>query len=470
MADLLRPDLCIIGRGATGIGLALRARQRGVEVVLVDRGVPEPGDPAHGLIARAGLLASASRAHAIATANTVGIEAALPRPSFRSIGEHAAGLAGFAAPEHSPERLAALGVIEQRGSPAFTNHDTLTCGETTIRARRFVLATGGHPALPAVPGLASVPFFTPDTVHAAVRKFSHLVVIGAEPAALELAQAYRRLGAQVTLVPQGPLLPGFDPELVALLAKALASEGVDIRTGFEAVAIHKRSQGTGVEISGPDGSHETLDVSHILVANGRVPDLTGDWLPQAGVKRHPGNPSLLLLDADGTTSNHRITAVGGAAADTQAGEAVAKGERLLDRLLGGRTKMGPATRHVATEPALAEIGSIPKGNKPRPGFAIHRASLAENSSARALGATSGSAKLVVSQRGQILGGGVVGTGAGETVALIGQAMALGIPAARLGRLSVPEPSTAGVLVALGREVEAAAPADRRPGVLRRLLG
>ena len=64
MADLLKPDLCIIGRGATGIALALRARQRGATVALVDRGVPEPGDPAHGLIARAGLLASAARAHA----------------------------------------------------------------------------------------------------------------------------------------------------------------------------------------------------------------------------------------------------------------------------------------------------------------------------------------------------------------------------------------------------------------------
>ncbi len=470
MADLLKPDLCIIGRGATGIGLALWARQRGATVVLVDRGIPEPGDPAHGLIARAGLLASAARAHAMATAGAVGLEATAPRPSFRSIGEHAAELAAAAAPEHANERLAALGVTEIRGAPSFADRNTLTCGGTTLRARHFVLATGAPPALPQIEGLDTVPFFTPDTVLSAVRKFSHLVVIGGEPAALELAQAYRRLGAEVTLVPQGPLLPGFDPELVALLTTALAGEGLDIRIGFAAVAVQKRSQGTGVDIVGPDGNRDTLDVSHILVANGRAPDLGGDWLGKAGLNHHPGHPAQLLVDAEGRTSNRRITAIGGVAGDTQPAAIAHKSERLLDRLLGGRSATAPAPRHVATEPALAEVGLIPAGTKPRPGFTVQRASLAENSAARALGATRGSAKLVVSPRGQIVGGGVVGTGAGETVALIAQAMAHGVAAAELSRLALPEPSASAVLVALGRAVEANSAPTRRSGVLRRLLG
>lgn len=470
MADLLKPDLCIIGRGATGIALALRARQRGAEVVLIDRGVPEPGDPAHGLIARAGLLASAARAHAVATAGTVGLEATAPRPSFRSIGEHAAALAAVIAPQHAVERLTALGVTERRGAPAFTDRNTLSCGDATIKAGHFVLTTGARPALPQVEGLDSAPFFTPDTVVSAVRKFSHLVVIGGEPAALELAQAYRRLGAEVTLLPQGPLLPGFDPELVALLTTALAGEGIDIRTGFHAVAVQKRSQGTGVDIAGPEGRRETLDVSHILVAHGRAPELHGEWLAKAGLKHHPGDPAQLLLDPDGRTSNRRITVIGGAAGDTQPAESARKGERLLDHLLGGRSAATPALRHVATEPALAEVGLIPSGTKPRPGFTVHRASLAENSAARALGAVQGSAKVVVSARGQIVGGGVVGTGAGETVALIAQAMTHAVPASGLSRLTLPEPSAAAVLVALGREIEAASAPKRRTGALRRLLG
>lgn len=470
MADLLKPDLCIIGRGATGIALALRARQRGAEVVLIDRGVPEPGDPAHGLIARAGLLASAARAHAVATAVTVGLESTAPRSSFRSIGEHAAALAAATAPEHAAERLTALGITQRRGAPAFSDRNTLICGESTVKARHFVLATGARPALPQVDGLDGVPFFTPDTVLSAVRKFSHLVVIGGEPAAVELAQAYRRLGAEVTLVPQGPLLPGFDPELVALLTTALASEGVDIRAGSQAVAVQKRSQGTGVDIVGPEGRSETLDVSHILVAHGRAPELDGEWLSKAGLKHHPGDPAQVLLDKDGRTSNRRITVIGAAAGDTQPPETTRKGERLLDQLLGGRSPAAPALRHVATEPALAEVGLIPSGTKPRPGFTIHRASLAENSAARALGAVHGSAKVVVSARGQIVGGGAVGTGAGETVALVAQAMAHGVPASALSRLTVPEPSAAAVLVALGREIEAASTPKRRPGALRRLLG
>ena len=468
MAAPLKPDLCIIGRGATGINLALRARQRGAEVVLIDRGVPEPGDPAHGLIARAALLASAARAHAIRTAATVGIETASPRPSFRSVGEHATAIAAETAPEHSRERLAALGIVNLTGSPEFVDRRTVTVGETSVTARHTVLATGARPVLPAIPGLDAVPFFTADSVLAAVRKFSHLLVVGGEPAAVELAQAYRRLGAEVSLVPQGPLLPGFDPELVALLAVRLAAEGIDIHLDASVTEIIPRSQGTGVQLLGPDGAPFSLDVSHILIAAGRMPDLAGDWLAKAGLK-HDARSGRLLLGPDGRTGNPHLTVLGGAAADLHPAEVARRTERLLDRLLGGKANDVPAIRHVATDPALAEVGHLPASERSGPAYVIHRANLAENGAARAFGAAEGGAKLVVSGRGAILGGGAVGTGAGETVAMLAQAMGQGTAAVGLSRLSLPEPSPAAVLVALGREAEAAAP--RRPaGVLRRLLG
>ncbi|MFN3401825.1 MAG: FAD-dependent oxidoreductase, partial [Ferrovibrio sp.] len=228
MADHLKPDLCVIGAGALGTTLAIAARQRGLDVVLVHRASDEAGDPTAGSLRRAAFAASAERAHFIRTAGQLGLDGAEPKPNFRTIGEHAAAIADAAASRESEERLAGLGITVLTGESAFVDRQTLRCGDTRIRARHFALATGALPVIPPLPGLDQVSHFTPDSIADNIRKLSHLIVIGGTPEALQLAQTYRRLGSAVTLVPQGGLLPGFDPELVAILLRALREEGMVI--------------------------------------------------------------------------------------------------------------------------------------------------------------------------------------------------------------------------------------------------
>ncbi|OYW99093.1 MAG: hypothetical protein B7Z15_21425, partial [Rhizobiales bacterium 32-66-8] len=103
MADILKPDLCIIGGGALGLGLAIKARQRGVSVILVARQAVEPGDPVQGALLRAAVLASAERAQAIRTAGMLGLDQAEPRPNFRSITDHATAVSEAASPRHAEE-------------------------------------------------------------------------------------------------------------------------------------------------------------------------------------------------------------------------------------------------------------------------------------------------------------------------------------------------------------------------------
>src|SRR5690606_24742401 len=148
---------------ALGVSLALRARQRGLSVVLVQGATPE-GDPVAGSLRRAALLASAGRAEAMRSAGQVGLSAVEPKLNFRGITEHAGAIAAAAAPRDAAERLAGLGVTMLAGPASFIDRQTLRCGDQTIRARQFALATGATPLIPPLPGLEQVKFFTADSI------------------------------------------------------------------------------------------------------------------------------------------------------------------------------------------------------------------------------------------------------------------------------------------------------------------
>lgn len=474
MADILRPDLCIVGAGSLGVNLAIKARQRGLDVVLVDRGDAEPGDPVRGSLLRAAFAASAERAQLIRTAARVGLDNAEPKPNFRAISEHAAAVAASAAPREASERLTALGIAVHKGRPAFSDRQTLKIDDTVIKARQFVLATGARPSIPSLPGLDAVPYFTPDTIYDNVRKLTHLVVIGGDATALELAQAYRRLGSSVTVIPHGPLLAGFDAELTAIVARALIEEGVQIIEGAEVLAIQPRSQGTGVSIRNADGTEQGLDVSHILLATGRVPDLDPALLDRAKLRRDHERPDHLLLGPGGQTSSSKLIAIGGAAGEHRPHAASRQADSVLDRLLGSRRRTDPSRipRQVTTSPPFAQIGEQEKIKALRPGHLVLRTSLVENDAARANGAASGTAKLVVGRNGAILGAAVVGQGAAEIIAMLALAMDRGMTAADLAHLSLPDPSPATVLNALGAQFAAQQPQTawaKRRAALRKLL-
>lgn len=436
MADIIKPDLCVIGAGALGLELARRAARRGLEVVLVARPGPEPGDAPQGRLRRAALLASAARAQALRTAGDLGLDNEAPKPNFRAIATHASAMAAAGASRDTQERLAALGIRVLTGKPAFTSKRQLALGPDMIRARHFVLATGADPIVPALPGLDQVPFFTPDTIEDNIRKLTHLVVIGGTPEAFELAQAYRRMGAEVTLVPQGGLLPGFDPELVALLLRALREEGLEIIEDGEVSAILPRSQGIGIALSRPE-EQANLDASHILLAMGRRPALDAALLEKAGPR------------------NRRISVLGGT-------DGARRGAMLIERLAGhgGWRRPTPlAPLFVATEPALAQAGPLDKTL--RKGEMLWRANLAESDGIRAAGGGGGLLKLAADRKGHILAAGAIGPGAGALIALLALTMERGGSLGELEHLILPPSDPAASLLDIAGQF-AASRKLRRP--------
>jgi pyruvate/2-oxoglutarate dehydrogenase complex dihydrolipoamide dehydrogenase (E3) component len=474
MADSLKPDVCIIGAGGLGVALAIGARQRGLSTILVERDGGEPGDPLQASLHRAALAASAAQAQAIRTGSRLGLDNALPKLNYKAIAEHTETVAASRAPESSPERLTALGVTMLKGHFAFTDRNTLAVGEILLRPGHVILATGSTPMVPQLPGLNDVPFFTPDTILANVRKLTHLLVVGGDTTAVELAQIYRRLGSDVTLVSHGPLLDGFDREATAILRRHLREEGLAVLENARIKAFLPRSQGIGVSLDDPDDRIASLDISHVLVALGRVPQLDWSSLEKARLTRRSDDASHLLLNAQGRTSHFRITALGGAAGDANLHQALRKGEQLFDQLAGRRSLGGAAAlpQLVGTQPALAQVGTAAAIDAPKQNQTILRANLSENDAARAVGLASGSAKIVVDRQGRILAGAMVGEGAGEVISSLALAMSKDFGAAELAQLPVVGTSALAILIELGAQFANQQPASnwsKRRASLRRLL-
>lgn len=463
MADQSRADLCIVGAGALGIALAQYAIGLGARVTLVDRGEPEPADGSGQALRLSALQASAARAHGMRNADAFGLANADPKIRMKAIQERAAALADEQAVMTDRERLGALGIEIIRGAVSFVDQNSLLVGDIQIRPRAMLLALGGSSLVPAIPGLDQIGYFTPDTILDNNRKLTHLLVIGGGEDALSLAQIFSRLGAEVTLVPQGGLLPGQDREIVAILAAALADEGVRILDGARVSEIVPRAQGTGVLVDMASGETEALDVSHVLVAMGPQADLSGLRPEKARLQATPGPAGQYGRGPLGETANRRVRVVGAAAGIGQYHHALSHGRAVVEALLFGAPveKLAPQPVLVMTDPPLAQIGTLSAPNRRSPrGQNLLRASLVENEQARALAMPQGLVKVLLSQDGRILGAGACGPGAPEMVAAMALAMEKRLALSDLVRLSLPQPSLLAALTVLGEAAAALRPPSR----------
>ena len=283
MAETLTPDICVIGAGAGGLSVAAAAAAFGVSVVLVEKGRLGGECLYTGCVPSKALIAAAKRAHGIAGAEAFGIAAGPVRIDFAKVHRHVQDVIAAIAPNDSKERFTGLGVRVIAAAARFKDRDTVVAGDgTEIAARRFVIATGSSPSLPPIPGLDAVPYLTNETVFDLAARPEHLIVIGGGPIGLELAQAFRRLGAAVTVLEAAAPLAREDRECADVVLDALAREGVDIRSHVAIVRVEARGAKLNVVIRAGDGE-ETIAGSHLLVATGRTANTEGLGLEQAGI-------------------------------------------------------------------------------------------------------------------------------------------------------------------------------------------
>jgi pyruvate/2-oxoglutarate dehydrogenase complex dihydrolipoamide dehydrogenase (E3) component len=423
VARALRPDICFIGGGSSLAPVIVSAAASGYSVALVQ---PEGSDGTRARLVRSMALRAAAR-DAVAGGDVAEIAKRLREVST-------------AFPDSAPERFAALGVRVIPGDAHFKDRRTLVLADgSLLRARRFVIATGSLPGATAIEGLDGVDHLTEETVSDLALPPRHLIVVGSGPGAHELAQGRRRLGSAVTLVATGQPLSGHDPEMAAVVTRALIADGVQIVEQAVVQGVQRHEAGIRLEVLSPAGSIDAIDGTHLLLAGPRLPHIAGLQLDKARV-RH--DATGIGVSAALRTSNPRIYAVGDVTGERHlAHHAEHQAAIVLAAIRSGRDMdQNPSLlpRLVLTDPELAEVGlSADQATSRHRDVRILRWPYAENARAAAEGRTAGHVKLVTDKEGKLLGAAVAGAAASELIGLWTLALAKGTTVAEIAGVAMP---------------------------------
>jgi pyruvate/2-oxoglutarate dehydrogenase complex dihydrolipoamide dehydrogenase (E3) component len=278
-------NVVVIGAGTAGLVTAAATAGLGGRVALVERHRMGGDCLNTGCVPSKALISSARLAQQIRRAADWGLEPMDPRFDFARVFDRMRERRAKIAPHDSEERFESLGVDVFRGHARFLSPREVEVEGRRLTAKNFVVATGTRPAVPPIPGLSEVPFFTNETVFDELReKPERLVVLGGGPVGCELGQVFARLGVRVTIVQRPPqILEREDADAAGLLARTLEQEGVTVLVGAQARRISRSGDALRVEVEIGDSRRRTLDADAILVAAGRVPNTDGLGLDAARV-------------------------------------------------------------------------------------------------------------------------------------------------------------------------------------------
>ena len=402
-------DLIVIGAGSAGLTAAGGAALFGLKVALIEAGAMGGECLNTGCVPSKALLASAKAAHGARTGAHFGVSAT-PQIDWSGVHAHVAGAIAAIAPHDSQERFEAMGIAVIRAPVRFVDRKTVLVAERRLTAPRIVIATGSKPVTPPIDGLPGTPYLTNETLFGLEALPEHLVIIGGGAIGVEMAQAFRRLGAAVTLVARGRLLPRDDGDAAALVTAQLREEGVTLECGREVARV--TMQGAAFALMLDDG--RKLAASHLLVATGRRANVAALDLEAAGITLGKDG---IEVDARRRTSNRRIYAIGDCRAGPRFTHVAGYEGALvgLDIALGWPGKVDwRALPHVTySDPELAQIGLTEAEVRKRHGTAeVIREDFSENDRAVTEGDTRGFLKLV-RHNGKLLGVTIVGAHAGD---------------------------------------------------------
>ena len=461
-------DLVVIGGGTAGLVCAAGAAGLGAQVALIERDRLGGDCLNTGCVPSKALLRSARVVGEMRRASQVGV-AATAQPDFNAVMARLRARRADIAPNDSASRLASLGVEVFFGRAAFTGPRGITLQTSgaggvgdpvTLTFRKAVIATGSRPAIPPIDGLGNVPYLTNENIFELRAQPEHLVVLGGGAVGCELAQAFARLGTRVTLIEAASrLLPGEDADASAIVASALARDGVDIRVGARVTAVAHHTAGVRVAVDSGEVIGTTL-----LVATGRTPNTDGLGLDAAGVEAD--GRGIRVSDGMRTT-NSRIYASGDVASAykfTHAADALSR-IVIQNALFFGRKRASSLVIPwcTFTDPEVAHVGvrGGDDGHHAGETVTIH---LRDVDRALVDDETEGFVR-IHHRRGRIVGATVVGRAAGELIGTIAHAMRHGHGLGDLSATVFPYPTLS---LALRQAGDAYRRATVTPGVRKTL--
>jgi pyruvate/2-oxoglutarate dehydrogenase complex dihydrolipoamide dehydrogenase (E3) component len=445
-----RYHLVVVGAGTAGLVTAAGAAGLGARVALIERGLMGGDCLNVGCVPSKALLASAHAAAAARRSGELGVvRAGEARIDFGTAMERMRRLRAELAPNDSAARFRDLGVDLYLGEGRFRSPNELEVDGAVLRFRRAVIATGARPFVPPIPGLVEAGFRTHETIFNLERLPERLLVLGAGPIGCELAQAFARFGAGVTLVDVAErILPREDRAAAARIAAALERDGVELRLGTQLARVERSGERRRALLAAP-GGEEALEVDDILVAVGRAPNVEGLGLEAAGVRF--GSQGV-EVDAYLRTSNRRILAAGDVASSWQFTHAadVAARTAIQNALFPFARKRAPLDclpRVTYTDPELAQVGVSSEETAASGGSIVEvEVAFADVDRARLEGETEGSVRIFAdAQGGAIRGATIVGRGAGDLLSEVSTAMAGRVALGALANVIHPYPTRAEAL-------------------------
>jgi len=449
-----RYNLVVIGGGTAGLVTAAGAAGLGARVALVERDFLGGDCLNVGCVPSKCVIRSSRVVGELRAAPGLGIH--VPPAvgvDFGAVMERMRAVRARISHHDSAQRFGGLGVDVFLGEGRFSGPDTVAVDGASLRFKKAVIATGGRAHHPAIPGLAEAGFLTNENVFELTERPPRLAVIGGGPIGCELAQAFRRLGSDVTLFHTGShILNREDADAAQIVQRAFIDEGVHLVLGARLARVDRVAEGKVLHAETPGGPVR-VTVDEILVGAGRVPNVDGLGLETAKVAydRRDG----VKVNDHLQTSNPRIYAAGDvcmARKFTHAADFAAR-TVIQNALFLGRKKLSALTIPwcTYTDPEVAHVGLYESEAEQR-GIALDTYLRPFSEVDRAIidGEEQGFVKVHV-RRGtdRVAGATIVARHAGEMIGELTLAMTGGIGLGRLASVIHPYPTQAEAIRQVG---------------------
>ena len=448
-----RYNLVVLGAGTAGLVTAAGAAGLGAKVALVERDLMGGDCLNVGCVPSKAVIRSSRVVAEIEHANAFGASSRDGAADFAAVMTRMRRLRASISPNDSVERFRGLGVDVFLGDGRFTGPDTVEVDGKRLVFKRAVIATGARASAPPIPGLAEAGYLTNETVFGLRELPPRLAVIGAGAIGCELAQAFRRLGAEVVAFDVLPQILGReDPDAAAIVRGALERDGVRLVLGSEIRRVEKTSEGKTIHFA-VGGHEEHTAVDEILIGAGRAPNVEGLGLDVVGVA-HDAKRGV-IVDDNLRTSNRAIFAAGDVCLETKFTHIADFSARIViqNALFFGRKRFSALTIPwcTYTDPEVAHVGLYERDARARAievDTFVRR--LHEVDRAVLDGEEEGFVKIHVKKGSdRIVGATIVASHAGDLVSEISVAMAGGVGLGRLASVIHPYPTQAEAIRQLG---------------------
>jgi pyruvate/2-oxoglutarate dehydrogenase complex dihydrolipoamide dehydrogenase (E3) component/uncharacterized membrane protein YdjX (TVP38/TMEM64 family) len=443
-------NLVVIGAGTAGLVTAAGAAGLGAKVALVEKSLLGGDCLNVGCVPSKAIIRSSRAIFDANEAGRFGVRVgARVQADFAEVMERMRKLRADLSPTDSAQRFTKLGVDVFLGEARFAGPDRVEVAGQTLRFKRAVITTGARAIAPPIPGLAEAGYLTNETVFNLTQRPPRLAVIGGGPIGCELAQAFQRLGSQVSLLHKNShLLDREDMDAAAIVQQAFIREGITVLLNAK-ISRLERNGGAKIIWYEAQGNSQSLAVDEILIGTGRAPNVEGLNLEAVGV--HYDQIKGVLVNDCLQTTNPRIYAAGDVCLARKFTHAADFTARLViqNALFLGRKKLSALTLPwcTYTDPEVAHVGLYDHESRAR-GVEVDTYEREFKHVDRAVldGEEDGFVKFHVKKgRDEILGATIVARHAGEMISEISVAMAARIGLGKLASVIHPYPTQAEAL-------------------------